>query len=221
MSIGGQPVQRLRLEYTKGEPLRYASHLDMMRVWERAFRRAGLPIAHTQGFNPRPRIGMVCPLPTGVTSRAELLDVFLTEELDAGEVLRKLNGTLPAGVDVLSVHEVSLGLPALMALTAVVEYQSRVRWSGTSESLEAMLQEWMAQQSVLRERTRKDRKDTYDLRPLVESLWLVGRLGEEWVLGMRLRSGPNGTGRPDEMLKALGLWEDARGVERSALLLPK
>jgi len=74
---------------------------------------------------------------------------------------------------------------------------------------------------VIRERTRKDRKDTYDLRPLVESLWLIGRTGEDWTLGMRLHSGPNGTGRPDEMLKALGLWEDARGAERTALLLPE
>ena len=221
MSLGGPPVRRLRMKYTKGEPLRYASHLDMMRVWERAFRRAGLPVAHTQGFNPRPRIGMACPLPTGVTSRAELLDVFLTEPLDAGEVSLKLNGTLPAGVEVLSVQEVGLSLPALMALPAMVEYQSRVRWSGTPESLEAILQGWMAQPSVIRERTRKDRKDTYDLRPLVESLWLIGRIGEEWALGMRLRSGPNGTGRPDETLKALDLWEGARGVERTALLLPE
>jgi radical SAM-linked protein len=221
VSISGQPLQRLRLEYTKGESLRYVSHLDMMRLWERAFRRADLPVAHTQGFNPRPRIGMACPLPTGITSRAELLDVFLIECLDAGEVLRRLNRIMPAGVEVLRVQEVALGLPALMSLAAKVEYQSRVRWTEPPGSLEAKLKEWLAQNSAVRERQKKVRRDTYDLRPLVDHLWVVEREGEEWVIGIRLLSGPEGTGRPDEMLKALGLWEDAQGVERTALLLPE
>ena len=221
MPIGGEPLQRLRLEYTKGESLRYVSHLDMMRLWERAFRRAGLPVAHTQGFNPRPRIGMACPLPTGVTSRAEVLDVFLIERLDAEQVARRLSDTLPHGVEVLGIHEVGLGLPALMSLPALVEYQCFVRRADPPGSMEAQLRKWMAQDSALRERQKKDRREEYDLRPLVDDLWIVRHDSEEWVLGMRLRAGPTGTGRPDEMLKALDLWEDARGIERTALLLPE
>ena len=81
------PKQRLRLRFSKGEQLKYISHLDLARAWERAFRRAGLPVAHSQGFNPRPRLQIAAALPVGVTGRAEYLDVWLTEALvpeDAG-----------------------------------------------------------------------------------------------------------------------------------------
>ena len=220
MSLKDLPVQRLRLEYTKGEPLRYASHLDMMRLWERALRRASLPVAHSQGFNPRPRIVMAAPLPTGVTSRAELLDVFLTERLDSGDALRRLNDTLPPGAQVTRAWEVPLKGPALMALRGVAEFQARVRWDGAAHALEGRLREWMAQDSVIRERQKKGRTGAYDLRPLVERLWVVGRGEGGFVVGMRLKAEPDGTGRPDEALKSLGLWDDARGVERTALVLP-
>jgi radical SAM-linked protein len=212
-------VQRLRLRYAKGESLRYISHLDLMRLWERAFRRADLPVAHTQGFNPRPRILMACPLPTGVTSRGEVLDVLLTQRLDSMRVLESLRAALPAGIETLQMQEVPLGSPALMAMRAVVEYQARIETDASAQSLEARLSEWMAQDTVVRERQRKGRTAEYDLRPLVERLWLVGRDGDAWIIGMRLKAEPGGTGRPDEMLKALNLWEDAGTIERTALTL--
>ncbi|GAB4401336.1 MAG: hypothetical protein Kow00123_10420 [Anaerolineales bacterium] len=219
MSLDAPAVQRLRLDYAKGEPLRFVSHLDMMRLWERACRRARLPIAHTQGFNPRPRIALACPLPTGVTSRAEKVDLFLTARLDPREVLRRLHAVLPAGVEVFGVAEVTLTEPALMSLPATVEYQARVEWDGPAANLEACLRAWLAQGSVVRQRERKGRAGEYDLRPLVEHLWVVGQSGGRFVVGMRVKSGPQGTGRPDEVLKSLGLWDSARGLERTAVVV--
>ncbi len=219
MSLTDDPVQRVRLQYEKGEPLRYASHLDMLRLWERALRRADLPVAHSRGYNPRPRIGMACPLPTGVTGRAELLDVLLTRRLDTGEVVKRLNRVLPKGVRVIRGWEAALRGPALMALKGAAEYQALIRWDASAEALEAKLRDWAAQHAVVRERRRKGRMRTYDLRPLVERLWVVGRRGAHWVVGMRLKAEPGATGRPDEVLKALELWDEARGVERTALVL--
>lgn len=216
MSLDAPAVQRLRLDYAKGEPLRFVSHLDMLRLWERACRRARLPIAHTQGFNPRPRIALACPLPTGVTSRAEKVDLFLTARLDPREVLQRLNAVLPAGVEVYGVEEVALAGPALMSLPALVEYRAAVAWPGAAADLDARLRDWLAQSSVMRRREKKGRTDEYDLRPLVEHLWVVGQSEGRFIVGMRLRSGPQGAGRPDEVLKSLGLWDTARGVERTA-----
>lgn len=218
MSLDAPAVQRLRLDYVKGEPLRFVSHLDMLRLWERACRRARLPVAHTQGFNPRPRIALACPLPTGVTSRAEKVDLFLTLRLDPRDVLRRLNAVLPVGAEVFRVQEVALTEPALMSLTAVVDYEAAVAWQGSAADLDARLREWLAQPSVMRQRERKGRADEYDLRPLVEHLWVVGQSEGRFVVGMRLRSGPQGTGRPDEVLKSLGLWDAARGLERTGLV---
>lgn len=219
MSLVDAPLQRLRLQYEKGEAVRYVSHLDMMRLWERAFRRAGLPVAHSRGFNPRPRIGMACPLATGVSGRAELLDVFLTRRVDVAAAVKELNATLPEGVRILRGWEVALQGPALMALKGVAEYQARVSWDGSAEDLEAKLRGWAAQPAVVRERRRKGRASTYDLRPLVERLWVVGREGARWTIGMRLKAEPSATGRPDEVLKSLGLWEGAMGIERTGLTL--
>lgn len=218
MSLDAPAVQRLRLDYVKGEPLRFVSHLDMLRLWERACRRARLPVAHTQGFNPRPRIALACPLPTGVTSRVEKVDLFLTLRLDPRDVLRRLNAVLPVGAEVFRVQEVALTEPALMSLTAVVDYEAAVAWQGSAADLDARLREWLAQPSVTRQRERKGRADEYDLRPLVERLWVVGQSEGRFVVGMRLRSGPQGTGRPDEVLKSLGLWDAARGLERTGLV---
>lgn len=218
MSLDAPAVQRLRLDYAKGEPLRFVSHLDMLRLWERACRRARLPIAHTQGFNPRPRIALACPLPTGITSHAEKVDLFLTMRLDPREVLQRLNAVLPAGVQVYGVEEVALAGPALMSRAATVDYQALVQWQGSAASLEAHLQAWLAQDSVVRARERKGQGATYDLRPLVEHLWIVGQSEGQYVVGMRLKSGPQSTGRPDEVLKALGLWDSASGLERTAIV---
>jgi len=218
MSLDAPAVQRLRLDYVKGKPLRFVSHLDMLRLWERACRRAGLPIAHTQGFNPRPRIALACPLPTGVTSRAEKVDLFLTARLEPGEVMRRLHAVLPLGVEIFAVAEVALTEPALMSLSATVDYQAAVEWPGSAADLDAHLRAFLAQEAVVRERERKGRDAHYDLRPLVERLWVVGQHEGRYILGMRLKSGPQGTGRPDEVLKALGLWESARGLERTAIV---
>ena len=66
-------MHRLRLKFSRGEKLKYLSHLDLMRLWERALRRAGLPAAYSEGFSPHPRISLASPLAVGVTSRAELM----------------------------------------------------------------------------------------------------------------------------------------------------
>jgi radical SAM-linked protein len=71
-------MQRLRLKFGRGEDLKFLSHLDLMRLWERALRRAGLPLAYSEGFTPHPQIALAAPLLVGVTSDAELMDVSLS-----------------------------------------------------------------------------------------------------------------------------------------------
>ena len=72
------PIQRLRVKFGRGRKLKYISHLDLMRLWERGLRRAGVPVAYSEGFNPRPRLSFASPLAVGTTSESELLDILLT-----------------------------------------------------------------------------------------------------------------------------------------------
>jgi radical SAM-linked protein len=111
---GGAPVttQRLLVRYAKRGKMRFASHLDVARAFERGVRRAGLPIAHSVGFTPHPKISYAGGAPTGVASEAEYLSLTLTSRTEEAAVLDGLNAALPDGIEVITVTEDSGGLPA-------------------------------------------------------------------------------------------------------------
>ena len=112
---GSAPVttQHLLVRYAKRGKMRFASHLDVARAFERGVRRAGLPIAYSAGFTPHPKISYAGGAPTGVASEAEYLSLTLTSRTEAGAVRDRLNAALPDGIDVIAVTaEDSGGLPA-------------------------------------------------------------------------------------------------------------
>src|SRR3954449_8625952 len=100
---GGQApiVQRLRVRYAKRGPLRFTSHRDFARAFERAVRRAGVPIAYSQGFTPHPKISYASAAPTGVASEAEYLEIGLQAEVDPAALRAALDAALSPGLDVL------------------------------------------------------------------------------------------------------------------------
>jgi radical SAM-linked protein len=108
-------VQHLVVRYAKRGKMRFASHRDVARVFERGVRRAGLPIAYSAGFTPHPRISYAGGAPTGVASEAEYLSLALTSRQAATQVRRRLNQTLPDGIDVIDVTEDAEGRNALEA----------------------------------------------------------------------------------------------------------
>src|SRR3990172_7224409 len=84
-------MQRLRIGYAHGEPVKFISHLDVLRLWHRAILRAGLPLAYSAGFSPHPRLVFASPLPTGVTGDWEMVDIWLSSRLDTDEVADRLD----------------------------------------------------------------------------------------------------------------------------------
>jgi len=213
----GAPQQRLRLRFAKGEPLKYISHLDLARTWERVFRRAGLPVAHSQGFNPRPRLQIAAALPVGVTGCAEYLDLWLTEALTPGELEARLRPCLPPGLEVLDVAETELRAPALQAQVRAAEYRIEVWNQEPVEAVHSRVQALLDAPSILRQRQHKGKLQTYDLRPLIQSVTVEPGPKGGQVLIMRLQSSPAGAGRPDEVLKALGLSLGRHSMERTNL----
>jgi radical SAM-linked protein len=111
---GAKPVtaQHLLVRYAKRGKMRFASHLDVARAFERGVRRTDLPIAYSTGFTPRPKISYAGGAPTGVASEAEYLSLTLTSRTEADTVRERLNAALPDGIDVIAVTEDSGGLPA-------------------------------------------------------------------------------------------------------------
>ena len=97
---------RVRITFTKQNALRYIGHLDLHQLWERAMRRADLPLAYSQGFHPQPKISLAAALPLGFSSRGEVLDVRLKEDISIEAITKQLNETLPADTNTrrLAVH---------------------------------------------------------------------------------------------------------------------
>jgi radical SAM-linked protein len=207
-------TQRLRLTFAKGEEIKYISHLDLMRLWERALRRAGVPLVYSKGFNPRPKISIAFPLAVGVTGQREMLDVTLERPLAPRDLASAVNRQLPKGIDLLEGEEVYTTLPPLQTQVQGAEYLAVVEAGETTEELEARLDSLLSSEHLPRER----RKKQYDLRPLVKDLWVESQDEKQYTLGMRLRAGEGGTGRPDEVLGQLGLADQVKGITRTRLL---
>jgi radical SAM-linked protein len=198
-------LNRYRITFTRDKSVRFVGHLDLAKTWERILRRADLPVAHSQGFHPLPKITFASALPVGCTSEAELMDVVLTEALDPADMLRRLATTLPAGIAVTSVVEAPLNAPALQAELRWAEYLVTIETSESRKQIEAQVQRFLDASSVMRERRGK----SYNLRPLVLSLQVEAASESSAQIAMRLMADAGvGTGRPDEVLSALG-WGDA------------
>jgi radical SAM-linked protein len=102
-------VQRVRLRYTKRGRLRFTSHRDIARAFERALRRAQVPMAYSAGFSPHPKISWVGAAPTGVASEAEYVEIGLAEHRDLDALVRALDASLPDGIDVVEAVDAPLG----------------------------------------------------------------------------------------------------------------
>ncbi len=215
----GIAVQRVRLTFTKEVAVRYISHLDLARAMERALNRAELPVAYTQGFNRRPRLSLAAALPLGYTSRAEIADVWLTEAVDPRRFLERLSLSLPPGIAVTAAVEVELGAPSIQKLLADSAYEVEFLEPLDEAALRADVAAMLATDSLVRERSRHkgDKPQWVDLRPLIIELDVrAGQAGDVRLL-MRLVQTASQTGRPDDVLMALGIDPlDAR-VQRLAL----
>lgn len=212
-------VQRLRLTFARGEEVKYISHLDLMRLWARALRRSGLPLAYSEGFTPHPRIALAAPLPVGVTSGGELLDAFFARRLSPYYVLKGLSPQLPQGVELLGVEEVALTLPSLQSQIRAAEYRVVVESPRSRQEVETDLGRFLGQREFPWEHLRDGQIRRYDLRALVEGMRL-----EEWhegeaVLFMGLRLDESGSGRPEQVAAALGFPCPPKAIHRLRLLL--
>ena len=100
-------MQRLRIRFRRGEEIKFISHLDIMRLWERALRRARIPLTYSEGFNPRPRISLVAPLSVGVIGEAELMDIFIDKKVSPHWFTAAVSQQLPPGIEILEVFPIA------------------------------------------------------------------------------------------------------------------
>ena len=204
-------VQHMLVRYAKRGKMRFASHLDVARAFERGVRRAGLPVAHSAGFTPHPKISYAGGAPTGVASEAEYLSLALTSRTEAEAVRERLNAALPDGIDVIDVTEDAGGLPA-SRLTAS-EWQ--VILPGlTPDSVAPAVQRFLALEHAPVERLTSKGMRRMDARSAVVTLGVhrVDGADGDTALRMIVRHTAPAV-RPDDVLTAL---REVSGVTPSA-----
>ena len=199
---------RLRITFTKQGALRYTGHLDLHKIIERSIRRAKLPLAYSQGYHPQPKLNLAAALPLGFSSRAEVMDIWLKE--DVADVPARLRGHVPPGLDIIDAEPVDDREPSLQSQVVSAEYQVKITEADSASGLTDKLASVLDSESIPRIR----RKKQYDLRPLIEVITLTNH--DE--LFMRLTAREGATGRPEEVLAVLEIpLEDTR-IERTRLV---
>jgi len=212
-------MQRLRLKFGRGEELKFLSHLDLMRLWERALRRAGLPLAYSEGFTPHPQIALAAPLLVGVTSDAELMDVSLSRWVSPQSFMAQIEKQLPLGITLLEAKPVGQNVPSLQSQVKFVEYTVEVETEKEHQEVESDLVSFLSKKELPWHHHRDTGDRYYDLRALVDDLRLTDCHDSICVLEMRLRCDEKGAGRPEQVTKALGFSKRPKSIHRTNLIL--
>jgi len=212
-------VQRLRLTFSKGGPARHISHLDLARTLERALNRARIPVAYTQGFNRRPRMQMATALPLGYTSECELADILLAEKMQPEQARQQLMAKMAPGIIVLQVKEVPISGPSLQSMTQSSTYVATPLDPVDFTALQAKVAEILAAKRLETVRERRGQKKVYDLRPLILDLSVTKDEDGQVNIYMNLCLEPSKTGRPDEVLEALGFDPLDMRIHRTGMVL--
>jgi len=214
--------QRVRLTYEKGEAIKFISHHDESRMWERILRRADLPILYKRGFNPQPHMQIAAPLGVGITGARELLDITFSPPVPLAELTERIRTKLPPGVFLHDIAEVPLKTASLQQIMIGADYTILI-YAEPGEIAETLIQSriagFWAETEIWRERERKGQKYTYNLRPLIFELRYDGydTEAEEHRIFLRVQQRPGATGRPDEVIDALGFDDFARTLRRERL----
>jgi radical SAM-linked protein len=212
-------MQRLRIKFSRSAEIKYISHLDMIRLWERALRRAGIPLTYSQGFSPHAQISLALPLSIGMTSEAELMDITCDRTLTPHWFIDILKQQLPKGIEIINISQIAPSVPSLQSQVRYTEYRVELITNKSREEVEHSIVNLLSLTSLPWQHKRDTGVKTYDLRPLITQISLLSWQPERVSLGMRLRCDNLGSGRPEQVTAALGFTEYPEIIHRTALIL--
>jgi radical SAM-linked protein len=212
-------MHRLRVRFKRGQEVKFISHLDLMRLWQRALHRAGIPLAYSEGFSPHPRISLAAPLPIGVTSETELMDLYTTQRVSPHFFTAAVSQQLPPGIEILQVNQIALTLPSLQSQVRYAEYKVEVETEREPKEIESALASLLSAKHLPWQHQRDTGTRSYDLRALIDDLRLIDWRHPYCTIGMRLRCDSSGSGRPEQVIAALGFANHPRSIHRTKLTL--
>ena len=211
-------MQRLRIKFGRGEEIKFISHLDIMRLWDRAFHRAHIPLAYSEGFNPHPKMSLAAPLAVGLTSEAELMDVFVARTVTPHWFTSALTQQLPPGITILGVFQAALTLPSLQSQVRYADYRVQLD-ADEAKDTEKAVSALLAMERLPWQHRRDTGQRSYDLRALISDLRVVSITESGCTLEMKLRCDSGGSRRPEQVVLALGFTQHPLSIYRTKLTL--
>ena len=194
----------IRAKFEKKADMRYIGHLDLMRTMQRAIRRANLPIAYSQGYNPQQKMNFAMALALGMESEAEYMEVEMAEDVSRTLFMSQLNTALPAGIQILHAEKIEDAPKSLMSIVAWSLYAVAFPDEGKPADAENRIEAFLGEKEIWTTRRRKKKKQMVskqvEIRQWVDTI--------EWAedsqeLVMMLKTGSNGNLKPEEVLPVL------------------
>ena len=219
---------RLIVRFSKGERVKYISHLDLMRTLQRALRRAKIPVAFSQGFNPHPRLAFASALPVGMTSEGEYMDILLEQDLAPDEFCNRMNEVLPLGIQMLEAIKVSNKTPSLMNMVERADYLIKFPKVGADFFSDDKIDEFLAQDEIIVQVEGKNGIKHVDIRKMIHYMgWTTDRT-DGVLLKTRLSTGSKANLKPNILAEAFLSWAgvsiregEPLGLHRVNMYIPR
>ena len=209
---------KIRARFTKHEPVRFISHLDLARTVERAVRRAGLPVLYSQGFNPRPKIAFGSALAVGITSSAEYVDMEFACEFEADKFLKAINGNLPSGIRFEAAKAI---VPDAAPLMSVIDRAQYILTGelGQEAGLGRVIRQILDSGEIWIERPGKKQTRKVNIRPWIFALEVLEEGAGAATLSLLVQTGSGGNVRPEEVAAHLPWAAGLCRIHRSGLFI--
>jgi radical SAM-linked protein len=200
-------VMKVRVKFAKQGSIKFVGHLDLMRQFQRAIRKAKIPIAYSQGFNPHQILSFAMPLPIGATAQAEYLDMQLTEDMEPSIIIDRLNGALPDQIRIEEITILRKDIPTGMAAVDAAKYKMILSDRQIPDDFDQQIKLFLAQKEIWVTKQSKKKTRSVDIR---EGIYELDAKKEEdvWVLSMFLAAGSRYNLKSELVVKAIYEWKE-------------
>lgn len=192
----------IRIKFRKYGPMKFISHLDVMRYFQKAMRRAKIPICFSEGFSPHMIMSFASPLSVGLTSDGEYMDIRIHEPIPSQEAIRRLNQTMAEGMEVVSFRALPENSKNAMSIVAAADYEIRFREGAEpEEGWEAQFLEFLQRPQICLVKKTKKGQQEVDIRP-----WIYHCTVKQDVILLQAAAGSVHNLKPELLLSAFADW---------------
>ncbi len=213
----------LRGKFSKTGDMKYISHLDLVRLFHRVLRRAGIDITYTQGFNPHPIISFATALSLGVESYGEYFDLKMNEKIPFKDFQQRVNRNMPKGIRIVEGKYIDSKEDSLMSMVEYSDYLIAVKFNDENwsrDSFEQWIREFLQEDNIVitrkKKKKRRQRHQEYkevDVKPFIKTFTLESIQGEKGILYTLLTTGSKGNLKPEDLMKLFESHLNKQGVK--------